>query len=145
MRLAQVAKEKVVAHATELLLAAAGTVVPAYLLLAEERLTQLLRQTPPEWLVRVVAVLVGLVLWLVAWLVFRRPKVRFIEDTGIYLDVKTKFHVCPRCRSEKRHSLLKNEERGFRCTVCGHYYADPKRKEQLEPTKNMGPQSWMAR
>ena len=145
MSLVQVAKEKVVAHAAELLIAAAGTVVPAYLFLAEETLTRVLRQVPPEWIVRAAAILVFLVLWLVAWIIFRRPKLRFIEETGVYFDVKTRLHVCPRCRAEKKHSLLKNEERGFRCMVCRYYYDDPKRKAPVEPQKNLGPHGWMAR
>ena len=139
MSLIQVAREKVVAHTTELLLAAAGTGVPAYFFLAEEKLTQVLRQVPSEWVVRAAAVLVGLVLWLVAWVIFCRPKLRFIEDTGVYLDIRTNLHVCPRCRSEKKHSLLRNEEMGFRCTVCGDYYRDPKRKERVKPQKKRGP------
>ena len=145
MSLAGTVKEKLIAHATEVVLAAAGTVIPAYLFLAEDRLTQLLRQTPPEWLVRVFAVLLAIVLWLGAWLFYRRQKLRFIEETGVYFDLKNRFHVCPRCLSEKKNSFLKNEERGFRCTVCHHYFSDPKRKPREESPKDLGPHGWMAR
>lgn len=139
------AKEKLVAHATELLFAATGTVVPTYLLLAEGWLTQFLRQTPPEWLVRVFALLLAVVLWLIAWLFYRRQKLRFVEDVGVFLELKTKLHVCPRCLSEKKRSFLKNENHGFRCTTCSGYFDDPKRRRKEETPKDLGPHGWMAR
>lgn len=145
MSLATAAKEKLIAHATELILAAAGTLAPTYLLLAEDRLSQLLRQIPSEWLVRTLAFFLAVILWLAAWLFYRRPKLRFVEDIGVYFDLKTKLHVCPRCQSEKKKSFLKNEDRGFRCTACRSYFSDPKRQPNEEPSENLGPQGWMAR
>lgn len=145
MPFAKVLKEKLVAHGTEIIFALLGTVVPTYLLLTETWLVPFVTQTPPEWLVRVFAVLVAAVLWLVAWIFYQRQNLRFVEDTGVYVDRKTQLHVCPVCLSEKKRSLLKNESHGFRCTVCSSYFGDPKRKGNEEPRKNLGPHGWMAR
>ncbi len=146
MPFARVLKEKLVAHGAEIIFALLGTtVVPACLLLAETWLVPFVTQTPPEWLVRVFAVLVAAVLWFVAWIFYQRPNLRFVEDTGVYVDRKTQLHVCPLCLSEKKRSLLKNESHGFRCTVCSSYFGDPNRKGNEEPRKNLGPHGWMAR
>ena len=145
MPFAGVLKEKLVAHGTEIIFALLGTVVPTYLLLAETWLVPFVTQTPPEWLVRVFAVLVAAVLWLVAWIFYQRQNLRFVEDIGVYVDRKTQRHVCPLCLSEKKRSLLRNESHGFRCTVCSSYFGDPNRKGNEEPQKNLGPHGWMAR
>jgi hypothetical protein len=145
MPFAKVLKEKLVAHGTEIIFTLLAMVVPIYLLLAETWLVPFVMQTSPEWLVRVFAVLVAAVLGLVAWIFYQRPNLRFDEDTGVYVDRKTQLHVCPRCLSEKKHSHLKNESHGFRCTVCSNYFGDPNRKGNEEPQKNLGPHGWMAR
>src|SRR3989338_5231357 len=67
----------------------------------------------------------------------REPNLQFVEHIGIYVDRETQLHVCPLCLSQKKPSFLKNESHGFRCTVCGSYFRDPKRKRNEEPTKNL--------
>ena len=145
MSVASTLKDKLIAHATEAVFAIVGTVIPAYLFLVEDRLSQLLRQTSPEWLVRTFALLLAIVFWLIAWLFYRRNNLRFIEELGVYMDLKTRFHVCPHCHSEKKRSFLKNESRGYRCTVCRYYFEDPKRRPKEEPPKEKRPHGWMAR
>ncbi len=145
MPFAKVLKEKLVAHGIEIILALLGTVVLTLLVLAENWLVSFVKQTPPEWLLRVFAVLVAAVLWLVALVFYRRQNLQFVEDTGVYVDRKTQQHVCPLCLSEKKRSLLKNEPHGFRCTICSRYFGDPKRKGNEEPRKDLGPHGWMAR
>ena len=143
--LLEIVKQKLVAHAVEAIIAAAGTLALAFLFLAEGRFAQLLAQTPPRWQARAFAVLIPVVLWLAAWVVYRRPKLRFIEDVGVFVDLKTRLHVCPRCLSEKKRSFLKNGQQGFSCTVCTGYFSRLGPPVAEEPTKDLGPHGWMAR
>ncbi len=144
MPFAKVLKEKLVAHSTEIILVLLTAAVSTCFLLAESLLVPIVAQTPPEWLVRVFAILVTAVLLLVAWIIYRRQNLRFVEDPGVYVDRKTQLHFCPVCLSEKKRSPLKNESHGFRCTVCSSYFGDPKRKAKEQPRKNLGPHGWMA-
>lgn len=134
-------KERLSAHITELVLSALGTVTPVYLFLAEDRLVAIFSRFPLEWIIRAFAALLALVLWLFAWLVFRKQKLTFDEAKGVYLDRKSGFHVCPKCLSEEKTSLLRNEDYAYRCPVCDKYYPDPARPS---PRRERRKSTWMA-
>jgi hypothetical protein len=68
----------------------------------------------------------------------------FDPAVGIWHDPKSNLHVCPRCWSERKRSFLKNGTRGFTCTVCNSYFADPAREERVQPQRDLGPNGWMA-
>lgn len=69
----------------------------------------------------------------------------FIESAGVYREPRSGWYVCPRCRAEKKRSLLVNGNHGFTCPVCSGYFKDQARTPKLEPPPPIcGPLGWMA-
>ena len=142
------AKEKLQAHALEATLAALGTAIPAWLLLAESRIAQHVSQLEPTTVIRVVAFLLVIALWATALLVFFRPRLKFDPRIGIYRDRKKGLYYCTSCHSKKLRSPLRENERGWRCNVkdCLMWYANPDYQEPPPPKQeDLGPHAWMAR
>lgn len=52
----------------------------------------------------------------------------FVQSAGVYRDPSTGYYVCPRCRSDRKRSLLVEGERGFSCPVCSGYFPDHDRE-----------------
>jgi Holliday junction resolvase RusA-like endonuclease len=67
----------------------------------------------------------------------------FVESAGVYREPSSGWYVCPRCRAEKKRSLLVKGERGFTCPVCTGYFRDGARREPESPPYR-GPNSWMS-
>ena len=128
-------KERVTVHAVELTLALLATALPIYLFVAEAWIAEQLQELPYTWLVRVIAILLAATLFLAAWIVFRRRKLIFLEDKGVYQERKSGFHVCPRCLADNKVSLLKDEQHAFRCLVCRQFYDDPTRPTPQRPKR----------
>lgn len=75
----------------------------------------------------------------------------FVPSAGVYRDPETGHHVCPRCRSDNKRSLLVEGNRGFSCPVCSGYFVDKKltekknrEAERASEHHPRGPHGWMA-
>lgn len=66
-----------------------------------------------------------------------RDGLTFSDHLGIWAD-ETGRHYCPRCLDQDKRNPLKTEERGWRCTVCGHYYGDPDKPFTVVRTRRGG-------
>lgn len=55
-----------------------------------------------------------------------REDLAFNSHTGLWHD-KSGQNYCSECLDKEKRNPLKNEDRGWRCTVCRRYYADPDR------------------
>jgi len=130
--------EKAKAHALEAALAALGTALPAWLLLAEGELAPYVAQLQPTTLIRIVAALLVVALWAAALALFFRPRLKFDPVVGIYRDRKTAIYYCPSCHSKKLRSPMKHQEDGWRCVVkdCLMFYPNPEYKKPSKATRD---------
>lgn len=128
-------KEKLQAHAFEAALAALGTAIPTWLLLAEAELVPYVSQVSPTTVLRAVALLVAIAGWLTALLLFFRPRLKFDTRLGIYRDRKTGVYYCSSCYSAKVRAPLKEFESGWRCVVkdCLMWFENPDYKAPPSP------------
>src|SRR2546426_10531652 len=138
------AKEKLQAHALEALLAALGTALPAWLLLAESRLVPYVSQLHPTTVIRGGALILVVALWPTALLLFFRPSLKFDPHLGIYQDRKSGLYFCPSCYSKKLRAPLREEKNGWRCLVkeCRGLYRDP---DYTDPSTPQRQSSWRVR
>ena len=139
------AKDKLQAHLTESLLGAVLLALITLWVPAEAWFATLLPPLQPVWSARAIAVSSISILVAAGAYFFFRPKLKFDEPTGTWIDLKTNLRYCAKCKSKKLRSPLKNGDRGWSCPACTAYWADPARKEQEPPPKNLGPHAWMAR
>jgi hypothetical protein len=50
----------------------------------------------------------------------------FNKKTGLYLEPSTGVHFCPKgIAQDKRHPLAEENEWGWRCHICDHFYPNP--------------------
>jgi hypothetical protein len=50
----------------------------------------------------------------------------FNKRTGLYLETSTGIHFCPKgIAQDKRHPLAEENEWGWRCHICDHFYPNP--------------------
>lgn len=130
--------EKAKAHVLEAVLAALGTALPAWLLLAESELAPYVASLQPTILIRIVAVSLVIALWAAALVLYFRPGLKFDPALGIFRDRKTSIYYCPSCHSRKLRSPMKHEEIGWRCVVkdCSMFYPNPNFKEPPKPKRS---------
>ena len=102
--------------------------LPAWVLLAEDRIVKELVVVDELWKVRTAAVLLSIILLLLTWIYFLRPWLRWDEKTGTWISFFSELRYCEKCRSKKIITPLKDEKTGWRCMVCERWYADPKRR-----------------
>jgi len=145
MKLLLTVKDTLQARLAELLLAACIMLLTTVWLVAEKWFAALLPAIPQKWALRSMVGMPLLVVLNVATFFYFRPKFKFDELTGTWIDRKTSLRFCSKCKSSKLLSPLKNRERGWDCPVCNVYFSDPARKEPESPPENLGPQGWMAR
>ena len=83
---------------------------------------------PTGWLaLKAIAVSAALApLPFVAYFWFR-PKLKFDENTGTWVDLKTNLRYCAKCKCADRLSPLKNGIYRWQCPVCDSLFSDPKR------------------
>jgi hypothetical protein len=142
-------KEKLQAHASEVLLAALGTALPAWLLLAESRLVPHVSQLDPTTVIRAAALSLVVTLWAFALFLFFRPRLKFDSRLGIYRDRKSELHFCPSCHTKKIRSPLKEQVNGWRCSVkeCMLFFPNPDHKSPppAPPIRAVRQSAWAVR
>jgi hypothetical protein len=122
-----------------LLLSAMGTLLASGLILARTYIAPHLAD--PTGILALIAIAV-LLLFLplpFATYFWLRPKFKPDQSTGTQMDVKSGFHYCSACLSEKRHVLLAPTSRGWNCPSCHALYKDP---AKLIPTPPPGANSY---
>lgn len=51
--------------------------------------------------------------------------VLFDKRTGTWIDKNTSIHYCPKCKASAISSPMKDEQYGWRCSVCNTYFNNP--------------------
>jgi hypothetical protein len=140
--------EKIKAHMITYLSPIIGTTALGIVLVLEDFLAKYI-PTPTEiWAIRSIA-LSMLFLGLVFGTYFYfRPKFKHIPKIGVHQNIKTGAYFCSHCLLTKK--LLspmqdRKNNRGWQCPACGQLRDNPKYKEPESPSKNLGPNAWMAR
>lgn len=144
MQLLSMVKYTLQARLAELLLAACMLLLTSVWLVFESHLATLAPAIPHKWALRSMVGLSILVVLNIATFFYFRPKFKFDELAGTWIDRKTDLRYCSKCKSTKILSPLKNRDRGWDCPVCYAYFSDPARKEPEPPRQNLGPTAWMA-
>src|SRR4051812_26645215 len=85
----------------------------------------------PSTVIRIRALLILLLLWSWAFIVYLRPWLKFIPRLGIYQDRKSGLYYCPSCYAKKLRSPLKHQKHGWQCEVkeCNKFYRNPDYKK----------------
>lgn len=107
--------------------------VPAWVITTQDYFVDLLKDVSDVWIVRIFAVLLGVLIFLISWMLLNRPWLRWDEPTGTWISRITSTRYCEKCRAKKILTPLKNEITGWRCMSCERFYSDPKRREKNKP------------
>lgn len=55
---------------------------------------------------------------LIAYIIYQRPKLRFIQRLGVFVDLKSKQFFCPTCKTKKIMQPLRIKSEGLTCSAC---------------------------
>ena len=79
--------------------------------------------------------LLAISILLTAYIFYQRPKLRFLQGLGVFVDPKSKQFFCPNCKAEKKimHPLKLSSE-GLKCSLCS-FTAEPLSHDDIETVK----------
>lgn len=139
----QEVKEKIQAHGLTILLMALTPILGVAYLLAESYLWQYVKMLGPLVAIRIIVFLFLALLLSLAYAVHPRPKLKFIKNIGVHLDIKTSIYYCSTCKTKKIMSPMQEEPRGWTCLGCNGFRKNPDYKEPPPDPPHGGRTGWM--
>lgn len=100
-----------------------ATTPPAVLLLLQDFIVPYLEKLPSTIVLRIVLALLLTTTSLLAYIILKRPWLKWDTATGSWFHVFSGLKYCNKCRSNKIITPLKTVYGGWKCTVCGKNYS----------------------
>jgi len=129
---------KLLLQKVALMLSGVGLSLLSVLLYYEQVISKFVPTPTEVWAVRAIAVSVLSIFVAVSTFYWFRPKLKFDEQTGTNINLKTSVRYCHNCKHTiKQNVPLKSNERGWYCVGCKRSFSDPSRPyKSVSPTGN---------
>lgn len=93
-------------------------------------------QIDSVWWPRIAIGLISTCLLLIVYIYNQRPKYKFLQGLGVFVDKKSREFICPSCKSKKIAQQLRVTSNGLNCPICS-FATEHLSYEDIEAVKHI--------